>query len=125
MNASCWAGQGTAPCWASAAGLCLLSALPCAAPRGLPRLCLALHPFTVILLLSNPFVRAGRPPFKARNTAGAEEFFVTSLDAWRREQGLEKMVLVGWQLLVRMLCLHLLLCATDVHVACTQCSIRR
>lgn len=70
-------------------------------------------------------VRAGRPPFKARNTAEAEEFFVTSLDAWRREQGLEKMVLVGWQLLVKMLCLQLLLCATHVHVACTQCSIRR
>ncbi|KAL4859830.1 putative 1-acylglycerol-3-phosphate O-acyltransferase [Chlorella vulgaris] len=38
---------------------------------------------------------SGRPPFKARNTAEAEEFFVTSLDAWRREQGLEKMVLMG------------------------------
>lgn len=38
---------------------------------------------------------AGRPPFRARNTVEAESFFVESLEAWRREQGLEKMVLMG------------------------------
>lgn len=42
-----------------------------------------------------PAPRAGRPPFRARNTAEAEAFFVDSLEAWRREQGLDKVVLCG------------------------------
>jgi pimeloyl-ACP methyl ester carboxylesterase len=41
---------------------------------------------------------AGRPPFRARSTAEAEEFFVSSLDAWRREQGLDRIVLCGHSL---------------------------
>lgn len=39
---------------------------------------------------------AGRPPFRARSTPEAERFFVDSLEVWRREQGLDKMVLMGW-----------------------------
>ncbi len=37
----------------------------------------------------------GRPPFRARTREEAERFFVDSLDAWRQEQGLDKMVLMG------------------------------
>lgn len=43
----------------------------------------------------SPTRDAGRPPFRARNREEAERFFVDSLDAWRREQGLDKMVLMG------------------------------
>lgn len=41
--------------------------------------------------------RSGRPPFTAKSTAEAEAFFVDSLAAWRRAEGLDgqKMVLVG------------------------------
>ena len=38
---------------------------------------------------------AGRPAFRANTTQEAEQFFVTSLDAWREAQGLDKMVLMG------------------------------
>lgn len=40
---------------------------------------------------------SGRPPFRARTTAEAEEFFVSSLAKWREAQGgaADKMVLVG------------------------------
>lgn len=48
---------------------------------------------------------AGRPPFRARNREEAERFFVDSLDAWRREQGLDKMVLMG-ELRSVSACLH-------------------
>eukprot|EP00898_Chlorokybus_atmophyticus_P002553 jgi/Chlat1/3299/Chrsp22S03541 len=39
--------------------------------------------------------RSGRPAFAAKSTAEAESFFVESLEEWRREKGLEKMVLMG------------------------------
>ncbi|KAI8474553.1 MAG: Alpha/Beta hydrolase protein [Monoraphidium minutum] len=44
--------------------------------------------------------RSGRPPFTARGQDEAEGFFIDSLDAWRRAEGLEgrKMVLVGHSL---------------------------
>jgi pimeloyl-ACP methyl ester carboxylesterase len=38
---------------------------------------------------------SGRPPFRVRNREEAERFFVDSLDTWRQEQGLDKMVLMG------------------------------
>ena len=38
---------------------------------------------------------SGRPPFRARSTREAEDFFVDSLAAWREAQGIDKFVLVG------------------------------
>ena len=43
----------------------------------------------------HPLCHPGRPPFRARTREEAERFFVDSLDAWRQEQGLDKMVLMG------------------------------
>lgn len=40
----------------------------------------------------------GRPTFRARNTAQAEDFFVDSLSQWREAQGLDRMILVGHSL---------------------------
>ncbi|GAB4823981.1 hypothetical protein N2152v2_011027 [Parachlorella kessleri] len=41
---------------------------------------------------------SGRPPFKARNTKETEDFFISSLDKWRQEEGIDKMVLMGHSL---------------------------
>lgn len=38
---------------------------------------------------------SGRPPFKARNTQQAEDFFINALAKWREEQGIDKFILVG------------------------------
>lgn len=41
---------------------------------------------------------SGRPPYKAKNTEESEAFFVESLSEWKKQQGLDKMVLVGHSL---------------------------
>ena len=42
--------------------------------------------------------RSSRPPFTAANTAEAEAFFVDSLEAWRRANGIDCMILAGHSL---------------------------
>ena len=41
---------------------------------------------------------SGRPPFKAKTTEEAEDFFVDSLEVWRERTGIDKMVLMGHSL---------------------------
>ena len=41
---------------------------------------------------------SGRPPFKCRSREGTEAWFVESLERWRKEAGLDQMVLVGHSL---------------------------
>lgn len=72
-----------------------------AGPRILPHGCSparAAHSLFPSHHAHHPCSAAGRPSFKARSTEEAEAFFVDSLDAWRREQGLDKMVLMGERL---------------------------
>eukprot|EP00873_Tetraselmis_striata_P042139 jgi/Tetstr1/462403/TSEL_007409.t1 len=38
---------------------------------------------------------SSRPAFTAKDTAAAEDFFVSSLSDWRRQMGLDKMILVA------------------------------
>lgn len=40
-------------------------------------------------------VVAGRPSFTAKDRETAESFFITALDKWRQQMGLEKMILMG------------------------------
>jgi abhydrolase domain-containing protein 5 len=41
---------------------------------------------------------SGRPPFRCQSREEAEDWFVESLERWRKEEGLEDMVLVGHSL---------------------------
>lgn len=41
---------------------------------------------------------SGRPPFNARSTAEAEDFFLHALERWRQEMGIERFILVGHSL---------------------------
>lgn len=45
-----------------------------------------------------PHCASGRPPFRAKDRAGAEAFFLESLAKWRQQMGIDKMVLVGHSL---------------------------
>lgn len=41
---------------------------------------------------------AGRPPFKARSREAAEAFFLDALLQWQKEQGLDRVILMGHSL---------------------------
>eukprot|EP00743_Colponemidia_sp_Colp-15_P009548 GILK01010444.1.p1 GENE.GILK01010444.1~~GILK01010444.1.p1 ORF type:complete len:329 (-),score=64.04 GILK01010444.1:160-1146(-) len=51
--------------------------------------------FTVYVIDMLGMGRSSRPPFIAKTTEEAEEFFVHSLEAWRQAMGLSRMILAG------------------------------
>ena len=83
-------GRVEACCPACLSAVCLSSMW---APVGRRPIAAQSH-FVSPLCLPSP-APAGRPSFRAKTTQEAEQFFVTSLDAWREAQGVDKMVLMG------------------------------